>query len=412
MLKVSYVLGKFPVTSESWLQEKLSWIIKESKGDIKYSFFSFGTGNEKIDEQVKDLRFLSVPKSVTIRYFLSIFLFVKYFFIDRMALLRFVRDKNLNIKEKIVTQIFYFDFFYDCLRSSDIVHCHFGMIANKILTVERSIKSSAKIVVSFYGQDVERYPLLKGRDYYKYMIERSDYILAMTNFMKKRLVTLGFDSGRVRLMRSGVDLGKYKFKNRYFYSGSIFRMVSMGRIVEKKGFDDLLKAIALVKKMHPNIHLRIIGGAHESWRKYEKELFELKKTLGLDNEVKFTGMVPHDKIGEYMDDAHLMVQLSKTGKDKDTEGLPFVILEGQSMGLPVVATKHAGIPEGVLDGETGFLVEEGDYKQAAEKIKYFINNSNEVDVFSKNARLFMEAEFDISKRGFEMSHFYKELILK
>jgi len=86
-------------------------------------------------------------------------------------------------------------------------------------------------------------------------------------------------------------------------------------------------------------------------------------------------------------------------------------LEGQASGLPVVSTDHVGIPDGIDNGKTGFIVKEGDFRAVAEKVKAFIENPGLLKEFSLNARIFVVEKFDLHKINKRLVSLYKELII-
>lgn len=96
---------------------------------------------------------------------------------------------------------------------------------------------------------------------------------------------------------------------------------------------------------------------------------QMARALGLHETVNFLGSRPHDVVGEEMRTARAFVQHSIHASDGDCEGTPVAILEAQASGLPVIATRHAGIPGVVLEGRTGFLVDEGDVNGMAERMR-------------------------------------------
>ncbi len=180
----------------------------------------------------------------------------------------------------------------------------------------------------------------------------------------------------------------------------------MGRLVEKKGFDDLLRALAYLTQTYSRIKLFLIGGG-----RLELALKKMAAELKLAGVVEFCGALPNREVIERLLDMHLMVQLSKTAPSGDSEGLPYVLNEAQATGLPIVSTYHAGIPEGVEEGRTGWLVPEGDWRQAAEKIRFFVENPHKLTEFSRNTRLFIQNKFNVEKIvAGDLFNYYNKLL--
>jgi glycosyltransferase involved in cell wall biosynthesis len=132
-------------------------------------------------------------------------------------------------------------------------------------------------------------------------------------------------------------------------------VLALGRLVEKKAPHLTIRAFALAAKDHPQARLDLVGdgplrGAAEA------ALAE----SGLGNRITLHGALPHDACRALMRRAQIFAQHSVTAANGDTEGAPVAVAEAMATALPVVATRHSGIPEQVLDGETGLLVAEGD----------------------------------------------------
>jgi colanic acid/amylovoran biosynthesis glycosyltransferase len=184
-------------------------------------------------------------------------------------------------------------------------------------------------------------------------------------------------------------------------------MIFVGRFVEKKGIPDMLRAIALVTKRHKNILLHVVGGGGTS--EFHAEIERLTTELGISTAVKFYGMKPHAEMLEMLKDVDLMVQLSKTAPDGDTDDLPFVLLEAGESGLPAITTRHVGIPDAIKDGETGLLVPEGDYRAAAEKIVYLIEHPECVSAMSLAVHKFVDTTFGLARLNKRLFDLYSSL---
>ena len=117
--------------------------------------------------------------------------------------------------------------------------------------------------------------------------------------------------------------------------------------------------------------------------------------LGLSESVHLTGRIPHDEVIAAFRRAHVYVQHSVTAPDGDEEGLPVSITEALAGGLPVVSTRHSGIPEVVRDDETGYVVDEGDVSGMAAAMVRMARQPERWDDFGQAARRLLEAEFSV-----------------
>lgn len=154
-------------------------------------------------------------------------------------------------------------------------------------------------------------------------------------------------------------------------SGEPVRLVSVGRAVEKKGYDDLLSALAELPK-NLNWHFTHVGGGELS-----EELISEADHLGLTDKITWRGAQPRETVIETCQRADLFVLPSKLAKSGDRDGLPNVLMEAQSMGLCCLSTKVSAIPELIKDSETGVLVEPGQADQLAVALKDLIQNPDQ-----------------------------------
>lgn len=164
---------------------------------------------------------------------------------------------------------------------------------------------------------------------------------------------------KVALLYHGLDLARFPAPGaRSTRDGSDLadpvRFVTIGRAVAKKGFDDLLEALA---KLPTSLNWRLthIGGGEKL-----KALQAQAQTLGLDDRIVWAGPKAQDEVIAALRAADLFVLPSKEAGDGDRDGLPNVVMEAASQGLPIIATDFAGIPEFVREGVEGLLVPPGD----------------------------------------------------
>lgn len=132
-------------------------------------------------------------------------------------------------------------------------------------------------------------------------------------------------------------------------------VVGVGRLVEKKGFDLLLHALARMSTDIADVQGVIVGDGDQ-----RPALETLASTLGIDDRVTFTGGLPQPRVAEWLRRAHVMAAPCRVGDDGNQDALPTVLLEALGAGLPAVATPIAGIPEIIEHDSEGLLVPEND----------------------------------------------------
>lgn len=212
-------------------------------------------------------------------------------------------------------------------------------------------------VVHCHGQDVHAASSLellgsRLRDAGRF----SEAVVAVSETMRERLVELGVPPERIILRSYGIDLARFEAGNP---SAQPPVFLAVGRMVAKKAPHLTLLAFAEVYRQRPAARLRWAGAGP-----LEGLARDLVQGLGLAEAVTFLGVLSHDEVAREMRHARAFVQHSvvpRLGLDRDDhEGTPVAILEASAAGLPVVSTRHAGIPEAVLDGVSGWLVPERD----------------------------------------------------
>jgi len=218
-------------------------------------------------------------------------------------------------------------------------------------------------VVHFHGYDASRKDIIdKLREPYQRMFQDARAVIAVSRSMHGRLLAWGANPQRTHLNVYGIDCGQFK-QGRPEKSTASF--LAVGRFVEKKAPDLTVLAFGEMLRQVPTARLRMIGngpllGACK----------DLAADLGICHAVDFLGPQPHEVVATEMRNARAFVQHSVEATNGDSEGTPLAILEAGATGLPVVSTKHGGIPDVVVDGKTGFLVDEKDVSLMA---KYMID---------------------------------------
>ncbi len=233
----------------------------------------------------------------------------------------------------------------------DVVLAEFGPTA---VSVSESCRlGRIPLVAHFHGIDAyEERGLAIYREGYGQLFRHCAAVVAVSRDMARQLERLGAPAERIVVNPYGVDTS--------FFSGAqpehappIFAAV--GRFVDKKA--PYLTILAFEKVLHdvPNAHLSMVGDGPllESSR-------QLVGALGMESAVDLMGIRSPAEVAKLLRGARAFVQHSLTTTSGDSEGTPVSILEAGAAGLPVVSTRHGGIPDVVLDGETGFLVDERD----------------------------------------------------
>ncbi|MHC1726399.1 MAG: glycosyltransferase [Syntrophobacteraceae bacterium] len=170
------------------------------------------------------------------------------------------------------------------------------------------------------------------------------------------------------------------------------QILSVGRLVPKKGYDDLIKALRLLDRMGLDFHFTHIGDG-ENANEIKSQVYE----SGLESKVSFLGTLSHEEVITHYRRAHCFVLACKVAKNGDRDGIPNVIAEAMACGLPVVATNVSAIPELVVDGETGILVPPEDPRAMAAALHKTLLDPKGNTLRAKCARRKVEQAFDSRK---------------
>jgi len=249
------------------------------------------------------------------------------------------------------------------------------------------------LIVHFHGYDASvRAVLEEHAETYPALFQEAAAIIAVSRAMERKLIVLGAPPEKVHYNPYGINCDDFSGA---YPSSAPPVFLSVGRFIEKKAPQLTLKAFASVHRSVPEARLRMIGDGP-----LLDECRELAGDLKIEAAVTFLGAQPHTVVREEMRIARCFVQHSVEAANGDCEGTPLGILEAGASGLPVVSTRHAGIPDVVVEGETGFLVDEGDVDGMAENMLTVAQDPELAGRLGRAARRHIENHFS-EERSFE-----------
>jgi colanic acid/amylovoran biosynthesis glycosyltransferase len=282
----------------------------------------------------------------------------------------------------------------------DVYHAHFGPVGNAFLGVTKC--RDTPYVVSFYGWDASQ--LLRddpGR--YDDLFRRADAVTALSEDMRSTLVDAGCPRSKTHIQPLCVDTDRFTYQPRTREDDEPVRLLTVARFVEKKGLEYALRAVAALAETHEVEYA--IAGDGERRERIESLIAE----LGLEDTVDLLGWQSQSEIVDLMADSHLFVLPSVTAESGDKEGTPTVLLEAQAMGLPVVSTYHAGIPEIVADGEAGLLVPERDSGALADALAALADDPDRWADMGRAGRDYVESTHSIEAVSASLVDLYEAL---
>ncbi|MFC2091719.1 glycosyltransferase [Elusimicrobiota bacterium] len=292
------------------------------------------------------------------------------------------------------------------LRSAwkyDIIHCHFGPVGRVGLKMKELAIFRGKLITSFYGFDVSSY-INRAPGIYRNLFDGSDLIIAISEYMKRQLCDLGCNKEKILIHHLGVDCKRFSYKIRSIRKDEAVRIVTVARLVEKKGVEYGMHAVARLIKSGIKVEYSIVGdGPLKSY------LNMLIKKLDVNDKIRILGWKRQDEVIRILNNSHILLAPSITGSDNGQEGTPVVLMEAMATGMPVISTYHAGIPELVDNGQNGFLVPEKDIDALTGKIEYLINNKELWPVMGRYGRNTVEKKYNIDILNETMVQIYSRL---
>lgn len=198
---------------------------------------------------------------------------------------------------------------------------------------------------------------------------------------------------RLRLVRNGLELARFPYRDPRPVGGTV-RIAAVGRLVEKKGFQHLLPALASLIGSGVSAEVRIAGTGVMG-----QELQSALVRLGLSRHVRMLGPQTQDQIHELLDWADVFVAPCVVGSDGNADGIPTVLLEAMATGTPSISTAVTGIPEVIRDGSTGVLIEPGSPALLDRAIRRIVSPATDRTLLARNARDLIEREYDAGRQA-------------
>jgi colanic acid/amylovoran biosynthesis glycosyltransferase len=287
-------------------------------------------------------------------------------------------------------------------REFDLVHCEFGSLGAMGLLLRDFGLVRGPVVTSFRGSDISSYVGRKPRAY-DLLKDRGDLFFPVCSAFARRLESLGFPGERIRVYRSAIDVEAIPFRERSVRPHDVPVLLAAGRFVEKKGFSHAIRTLCLLSDRFPAARLIIVGDGPLCDR-----LQAEADAAGLSDRIEMPGWLPQAKLLALMAEADVFLGTSVGASSGDVEGIPNILKEAMASGLPVVAFDHSGVSDLVRDGETGFLVSEGDAEAMAERAALVLSRDAAYAGIAVRARRAVEEGYSLEGQALEAERLYEE----
>lgn len=295
-----------------------------------------------------------------------------------------------------------------------LLHAHFAPDAVMAMSLAKKLR--IPLVVTCHGSDVTVSDQALVRDGkvsgLRYLLQRSalrsyaSRFLAVSDFLRRTMLDRGFPAEKVVRHYVGVDTRKFvpMLQGQSPVSDSPY-ILSVARHSEVKGVDLLLKGFARVAARNPELRLVQIGNGTLTG-----SLRQLASDLGIGDRVDFLGAQPSQEVLRYVQQARALVLSSRKAASGAEESFGLVLLEAAACHVPVIGTRVGGIPEALIDGETGFLVNPEDDADLAQKLSVLLENKDLALAMGIRGGEFVRDVFDLHKQTRKLESLYSEVM--
>ena len=260
------------------------------------------------------------------------------------------------------------------------LHVHFAHVPTQI-AMYASALSGVPFTVMAHANDIfEDGILLKKK------ASRAKRMLTISEYNRSYLQSVGVPPEQLAVVRCGVSFAPRCAPPHL--PSSVFKIASLGRMVEKKGFDVLIEAVGLLRQRGVAVELNIAGDGP-----LLLNMKQLAHTVcGLEG-VSFVGSLPHDEVASWMQQHDAFVLACKQDTQGDMDGIPVVLMEAMSQQVPVVSTRLSGIPELVVHEQTGLLAEPDNAVNLSQQIVRLIEGPELRKQLAAQAQMHVDREF-------------------
>jgi len=279
-----------------------------------------------------------------------------------------------------------------------VLHAHFGK--GGFYCAPFAKRLNIPLITTFHGSDITQDDKFSYNQAHRQIVfQRSTKIIAVSKFVEKKLIEKGCLKEKIIQVYTGIDCEFFSAKQ---VKPSVPTVLFVGRLIKQKGCNYLLKAMKDITLKHPQVQVVIAGDGIE--RK------ALEAMASIQTNIKFVGAQTTEQIKDLMAKAWILCAPSIRMKRGNEEGLGMVFLESQAMGTPVISFDTGGVSEAVVDGKTGFLVDEKDTSALIKKIELLLTNTELRNQFSISAVEHIHKNFNIKQQSKKIENIYLQTI--
>ncbi len=353
-MKIAFIVSEFPSVSQTFVLNQITGLI--DRGNEVEIFAKKAGDNRPIHEDVisyglldHTFYFKKTPSNRLGRFVKGLKIIILGIFIKPSVIFRslyfFFKYGRRAVNFDLLFQFFPF------LNKGpyDIIHCHFGpngIIGSRLKSIGIF---KGKLITSFHAYDLTSYIQKKNERIYRILFEVGDLFQPVSDYWTKELINLGCKERKICVHRMGVNIEKFSFSASKYNNFQEIRLISVGRLVEKKGIEYGIMAFAKILEKYPNIEYFIIGDGP-----LKNHLRDVIEKLNIQKNITIFGWMNQSEVIETMNKCSILLAPSITDKNGEKEGIPVVLMEAMAKGLSVISTYHSGIPELVINEKPDF----------------------------------------------------------
>jgi colanic acid/amylovoran biosynthesis glycosyltransferase len=398
-MKIAFLVGEFPKLSETFIMNQIIGLLRNEHHVDIYAIRrpKSDLTHERVTENELTERTVYIENNKNIRYLAWR---ARQIISECLSNPRLFSNAAQEGFEAISDRYAYKGYspeLKDRIERYDAIHAHFGPIGNGFLFLA---DKNTPYITSFYGYDASSL-IDQNPKRYDELFQKSDTITVLSRHMENQIQNVGCPGEKIKKVPLTIDTEQFTFQERNVSQDQI-TILTVARLVEKKGIKYAIKAIAKVmEETEINIEYNIVGGGPLA-----EQLRAQVQARDLEESVSLLGWQEQDTVLRHLYKSDLFLLPSVTAENGDQEGTPTVLLEAQATGLPIVSTTHAGIPEIVSDGSSGYLVPERDVGELAQSIISLVKDSDRYKKFSQNGRELIEENHSIPTVTAQLEQIY------
>jgi colanic acid/amylovoran biosynthesis glycosyltransferase len=413
-MKIAFIVNKFPSLSQTFVLNQITGLLERGHDVAIYAkspgdHLVMHADVERYSLLDRTIYYQAAPQIIPANKFLrpikAIGLVITNLHKKPLPLLKSLNVFKFGRKAVSFKSVYETIVLLDKIDECDIVHCHFGPNGNLGAWLKDIGAITGKVVTTFHGYDITKRIKKRGDRTYDHLFEVGDLFLPISERWKNELIKLGCEEQKTVVHRMGIDTSRFSFSPRQMRKDGHVQLLTVARLVEKKGVEYGVRTVAKVLKKYPQIEYKIAGDGP-----LRDDIKSLIEKLNITDKVKLLGWQRQEEIVELMKEADILLAPSVTSEDGDQEGIPVVLMEALAQGLPVLSTQHSGIPELVQDGKSGLLLPERDVEALAERLEYLVEHPEIWPEMGRAGRDYVERHYDINKLNDQLVQLYQQLL--